>query len=217
METSAEATVEFLLLEKYCMRRRAASPPPEIAVFQGLFPAPRGRRLALQSRTSEAAVQGKRPRDVLEDVAEKITGIADSISISPKIASDGDDDSNDGDEDVIPRLVELLRQSGDQLDKEIKKNPDLARFLTNSFSYNLFATITNSFLQRVAPSRAPITQQAQIAMTFEVTRRLSALDLQPMNRVMGFGAQYLQQNFSSWVHQRGGWERAFQEDDHEVQ
>lgn len=51
-------------------------------------------------------------------------------------------------------------------------------------------------------------QKLKIAWTFEMTSRLSAIDLQPMNRAMGFGAQYVHQHFAPWIQQRGGWVRA---------
>ncbi|KAG9339085.1 hypothetical protein JZ751_024114 [Albula glossodonta] len=150
---------------------------------------------------------------VLDNVADKLTNLADSVKL------ESGDIEPDGPDDVIQRVVELLRESGDRLNEEMKKDETLAKTLRSCFTYSMFESVTSLFLDRVDPSSIPSTktaEQAKIALTFEVTNRLTAVDCHPMNMLMGFGAKYLQDNFSTWVKQRGGWDKAF-EDDEEVQ
>ena len=82
-------------------------------------------------------------------------------------------------------------------------------YLQNSFSYTVFENVASAFVGSVVPTSTreeeASEQKTVIAWTFEMTRRLTALDLQPMNRVMGFGAQYLHQHFAPWIQQHGGW------------
>ncbi|KAJ8262025.1 hypothetical protein GJAV_G00161250 [Gymnothorax javanicus] len=157
--------------------------------------------------------EGTSPSGVVVAVANKLTRIVDSVPLDPE------DIETDTSDDVIQTIVDLLRESGDCLNEEIKKNKSLAQFFNSSFSYSLFEKVTSSFLQKVdpadIPSKAP--EQAKVALTFEVTSRLTAVDCHPMNVIMGFGAKYLQENCSAWVKQHGGWEKAFDsEDDEEV-
>lgn len=41
----------------------------------------------------------------------------------------------------------------------------------------------------------------------QVASRLSAADTLPMNRLLGFGAKYLQTHYSAWAAQQGGYVR----------
>lgn len=45
----------------------------------------------------------------------------------------------------------------------------------------------------------------------QVTSRLSAVDSLPMSRGLGFGAKYLQDHFSSWAKQQGGYVRTYRD------
>ncbi|XP_076126278.1 uncharacterized protein LOC143105995 isoform X2 [Alosa pseudoharengus] len=219
-------STEFKLLQAYCTRRKKKSSKRRSALNESLVTSLRLPHLTSQLKSNQKAVgssgglrrvaQGLAPPDELGSVADKLTQIADNVDLVPDVVV------TDSSDDFIQRLVELLREAGDELDGKLKKNPELVKQLQGSFSYSLFEKVTKTFLDCVVPSWAGSThgtQQAQIAMTFEVTSRLSTLDVQPMNRIMGFGAHFLQQNFSGWVQKYGGWEKAFdgQDDEDEVQ
>lgn len=80
--------------------------------------------------------------------------------------------------------------------------------LQDSLSYGFFKKLARSFIHRLSPEELPTSQsrkQAEIAITFELTSRLNAMDSHPMNRVLGFGATYLQDYFTPWVNQQGGY------------
>ncbi|XP_023824408.1 apoptosis facilitator Bcl-2-like protein 14 [Salvelinus sp. IW2-2015] len=150
-------------------------------------------------------------RDELEKVADRLTQIADGVS-----SSSGDLET-DGEEDAIERLVGLLlRGAGDKLNEEVLKDASLS---SEFFGYSLYERTISTFLSRLGLTSDPSTQgspRAQIALTCEVTSRLSAVDSLPMSRVLGFGAKYLQDHFSSWARQQGGYEEAFVNDEEEV-
>ena len=46
-----------------------------------------------------------------------------------------------------------------------------------------------------------------VSVPLQATSRLSALDTQPMNRMLAYGARYLQTYHSSWAKQQGGYVR----------
>lgn len=145
------------------------------------------------------------------NVADKLSQIVASGSIvADGLEHDGQSDSKD----VVDRLVELLKESGDELNEKIKKDHVLLGHLQNSFTYSVFEKLTTIFIKSVVPEhQQSMRNREQIAWTLEVTSRLKALDLHPMNRVMGFGAKYLKDHFTPWVQQHGGWENAFDNDD----
>lgn len=81
----------------------------------------------------------------------------------------------------------------------------------NSFqdglSYSVFKTITDQFLRGI-DTRGESEVKARgfkAALAIDVAAKLNAIDNHPMNKVLGFGAKYLRENFSPWVQQHGGW------------
>ncbi|XP_060759623.1 apoptosis facilitator Bcl-2-like protein 14 isoform X2 [Neoarius graeffei] len=153
----------------------------------------------------QAAVGSCSDQEEVEQIVNKLTKITDCVHFVP---SDIEADS-DG---VVERIVELLREQGDKLNEEIEKNHHLRKQLQQSLSYSFFTNVAQTFLQRLSPEELPSAQspkEAEIALTFELTSRLNALDCFPMNRVLGFGVKYLQDYFSPWVVQQGGYEKVF--------
>ncbi|XP_026859707.2 apoptosis facilitator Bcl-2-like protein 14 [Electrophorus electricus] len=137
----------------------------------------------------------------LEGVVNKLIKIKDSVHFFPgEIESDGDD--------IIEKIVELLRDHGDKLNEEIEKNLPLMQQLQAILSYSFFENVAMTFMQRLSPAELPHSQSheiTQIALTCEVTRRLNTMDQHPMNRVLGFGAKYLQDYFTPWINSQGGY------------
>lgn len=204
---ASEDSIEFQLLTAYVNKRRPSRRMVRVVAEGHDAPQPAG---ATNKNCLER--MGTSPSDVVVAVANKLTRIVDSVPLEPE------DIETDTSDDVIQTIVDLLRESGDSLNEEIKRNKSLAQFFHSRFSYSLFEKVISSFLQKVdpadIPSKAP--DQAKVALTFEVTSRLTAVDCHPMNVVMGFGTKYLQENCSAWVKQHGGWEKAFDSEDEEV-
>ncbi|XP_053170143.1 apoptosis facilitator Bcl-2-like protein 14 [Scomber japonicus] len=153
-----------------------------------------------------------RQPDKFAEVASRLAEIADEIPFTPpELDTDGPDD------DVEKVIALLLRETGDRLNDSV-----LGQSLTDMelfWNYSFFETLIKTLLRRMGlisdpnspgPQTSPKTQ---IAITCEVASRLSATDTVPMSRMLGFGARYLQQYFSSWTEQQGGLEAAFDSDD----
>ncbi|XP_033931129.1 apoptosis facilitator Bcl-2-like protein 14 [Pseudochaenichthys georgianus] len=150
------------------------------------------------------------------EVASRLTDIADEIPfVPPYIETDAAEDEN------VERIIGLLlRESGDRLDERELKGSGIP---IEPFSdYNFFRMLMQTLLMRMGlrspdpdspgPKASPKTQ---IAVICEATTRLSALHTLPTNRLLGHGARYLQQYYSSWAQQQGGYEEAFHTDDEE--
>ncbi|KAF4101297.1 apoptosis facilitator Bcl-2-like protein 14 [Onychostoma macrolepis] len=186
---------EYQLLETYCQKRRKPSP--------GLV-------------QSACILEAQSGDERFGDVAEKLAQIADNGLCFDEGLEPDSPVAKEANSDVIVRLVDLLKTSGDELNETIHCNQELLGFLQQTFSYDLFKKLTKAFITSSVPEFLQSRKKReQIALAFEVTSRLKALDLHPMNRVMGYGAQYLQENFAPWVKQHGGWEKAFVGDDDE--
>ncbi|KAL3048300.1 hypothetical protein OYC64_006975 [Pagothenia borchgrevinki] len=148
------------------------------------------------------------------EVASRLTDIADEIPfLPPDVETDAAEDEN------VERIIGLLlRESGDRLDERELKGSGISLELFSD--YNFFRRLMQTLLMKMGlrspdpdspgPKASPKTQ---IAVTCEVTTRLSALHSLPTNRLLGHGARYLQQYYSSWAQQQGGYEEAFHSDD----
>ncbi|KAM9071181.1 apoptosis facilitator Bcl-2-like protein 14 [Megaptera novaeangliae] len=116
---------------------------------------------------------------------------------------------SDGEDQIIARIVELLKYSGDQLERELKRDKALMNSFQDGLSYPVFKTITDQFLSGV-DTRGESEVKAQgfkAALAIDVMAKLTGIDNHPMNRVLGFGTKYLKENFSPWIQQHGGWEK----------
>lgn len=119
------------------------------------------------------------------------------------------DSKKDGEDQIINKIVELLKYSGDQLGREIKKDKALMSTFQEGLSYSVFRTITDLFLRDV-DTRGESEVKAQgfkAALAIDAIAKLTAIDNHPMNRMLGFGTKYLREYFSPWVQQNGGWEK----------
>ncbi|XP_021047201.1 apoptosis facilitator Bcl-2-like protein 14 [Mus pahari] len=119
------------------------------------------------------------------------------------------DSKKDGEDQIINKIVELLKFSGDQLGREIKKDKALMSSFQDGLSYSMFRTITDLFLRDV-DTRGESEVKAQgfkAALAIDAIAKLTAIDNHPMNRMLGFGTKYLRECFSPWVQQNGGWEK----------
>ncbi|XP_048191010.1 apoptosis facilitator Bcl-2-like protein 14 [Perognathus longimembris pacificus] len=120
-----------------------------------------------------------------------------------------EEDERDGEDPLIGRIVALLKASGDQLERELKKDKALLNGLRQALSYPVFKTITDRFLSTVdtrGESEGKV-RGFKAALAIDAMAKLTAVDNHPMNRVLGFGAKYLKDHFSPWVQQHGGWEK----------
>ncbi|XP_041832867.1 apoptosis facilitator Bcl-2-like protein 14 [Melanotaenia boesemani] len=156
----------------------------------------------------------------LDDVANRLTKIADEIPLSPSELCT--DSVQDKDEDKVEKIIGLLlREKGDKLDKMLREAKIGADLFLN---YSFFEKVINTFLTTTGfrssnPSGLgpQASQKTQIAMTCEITSRLSAVDMLPMSRMLHHGARYLQVYYSGWAQQQGGYEAAIESDDEEVE
>ncbi|XP_048862696.1 apoptosis facilitator Bcl-2-like protein 14 isoform X2 [Brienomyrus brachyistius] len=220
-----EHTMEYKILKAYMKRRRPKGTTLEIAdhdMQKVSCKRVKKRKIlkffcCVHPQTEELNPRPKKDRRVIQfrclngddgavEVADQLMKIADSVPISS--IEKGDIEADGPEEDVIQEIVELLKESGDKLNEEVK-NKNLAQRMQDIFDYDFFKKVTDTFLQHMGSYGNPTAKKAEIALAVEVTSRMTAMGNHPMNRVLGFGVKYLQENHSAWIQQHGGWDNAF--------
>ncbi|KAL7827938.1 hypothetical protein AOLI_G00310900 [Acnodon oligacanthus] len=215
----SEDSIEYKLLQGYTQRKSPKTPVPsdkqkkKRSKFQKFLrciqPAKEGDGPTIENKGRQLASDTLGPEQEVDDIVNRLTEIADSVHLlSSEIESDSSDD--------IERIVEILREQGDKLNEQIEKNHVLMEILQRKLTYNYFKNITTDYLIRLSPEELPPKREpekAQIALVCEITRRLKIMDRHPMNRVLGFGAKYLQEFYSQWANAQGGYGKVFSTDD----
>ncbi|XP_073477611.1 apoptosis facilitator Bcl-2-like protein 14 [Aquarana catesbeiana] len=120
------------------------------------------------------------------------------------IQQDGEDE-----DEIIANIVQILRATGDRLNDEITEERTLMEKIKGLWSYSFYKKVTDCFLSEVVPTSdgEEEEQTSKIAMCLHATTALTTLENQPMNKILGFGTRYLQDNYSPWIQSRGGWEK----------
>ncbi|KAG9259370.1 apoptosis facilitator Bcl-2-like protein 14 [Astyanax mexicanus] len=218
MEANVSLESQFIfehqLLKEYCGRRKPWGKPRGKPRVAPMCAAPQQEVMRKRKSSNERCLLETDSSDDTHDVRGVADNLVQIVDSTPLVQ---DQIVSQSGVDVIQRLVELLKESGDELNEKIQKDRVLLGYLQSSFSYTVFEQLASAFIGSPMPSQSQNQnadeQKKQIAWTFEMTSRLTALDLQPMNRAMGFGAQYLHQNFAQWIQQNGGWEKVFKRDE----
>ncbi|NXK11377.1 B2L14 protein, partial [Herpetotheres cachinnans] len=229
-------------LPGYCIpflcSRAKQKKPPEQTLHQGCsahFSISEAQSESLQARNSQhqtseiadvnhiadklAKLVTSRSQESHSDVSFRIMYHALSQEQDNSNPTDGGEGKEHGEENIIQRIVSLLRQSGDQLEEMIKKDKVFHEHFKDMLSYTFFKRITDLFLEDVsAGSTSEPESQIQcmkVAFIMEVATRLTAVDNHPMNLVLGFGSKYLREHFKPWIQDQGGWEKALTSVDQE--
>ncbi|XP_067907350.1 apoptosis facilitator Bcl-2-like protein 14 [Heterodontus francisci] len=127
-------------------------------------------------------------------------------------------DAGEDDQKAIDRIVAFLTAKGDSIDEEIKKDPQFTRLFGEKPSLSFFNKVMDSVLEVVLPAEmnSEVGSETErklkkFAFVVHATTRFATVDNHPMARIMGFGTKYLQENFTTWVNQKGGWEKIIEE------
>ncbi|XP_077123279.1 apoptosis facilitator Bcl-2-like protein 14 [Ranitomeya variabilis] len=118
----------------------------------------------------------------------------------------------DGEENLIEDIVAFLRAEGDKINAEIIQEQNLLQRLRNFWSYDFFQRLTETYVGQMVPASEAedVPQSSKIALCVHATTKITAIGSHPMNKMFGFGARYLKENYSQWIKDHGGWERAME-------
>ncbi|KAM6436665.1 apoptosis facilitator Bcl-2-like protein 14 isoform 1-T4 [Liasis olivaceus] len=154
------------------------------------------------------------------EVEDRTLSLEEDGGWASKPFSQGGVDGIDNEEKIIDVIVALLRKSGDELQEKIQNDKTFCQRVWDMMaSYTFFRRVTDRFLEE-PPIDSTVNSEDQVksikvALIMEATTKLLVMDNHPMNLVLGFGAKYLQENFSPWIQSQGGWGKALRLPDQE--
>ncbi|XP_056133293.1 apoptosis facilitator Bcl-2-like protein 14 isoform X2 [Lampris incognitus] len=231
---SVEDTVEFRLMMAYAQRRHRPDAPLRVPhkeekerkekkrkswrrIFTCVTPQTGDKEEVGQDRSScedtdDLRVMNRRAEgeENLGEVTGRLMKIADKVFTPPDIEADGEED----DAEKLAGL--LLREIGDELNEAVLKDANLIRKLLGD--YGFFKSLMSAIFRKTGFKAFDLTEpqgspKAEIALTCEVASRLSVVNTHPMNRLLGYGARYLQEHYSQWATQHGGYDTALESED----
>uniref|UniRef100_A0A4W3HYF4 Apoptosis facilitator Bcl-2-like protein 14 n=1 Tax=Callorhinchus milii TaxID=7868 RepID=A0A4W3HYF4_CALMI len=149
--------------------------------------------------------------EVLQEIIDsKLTGFKFRLLRSTSLEVDSEDEE----QRAVDQIVKILTTSGDNLNEEMKNDPQFSKIFGKIPSISLFKKVMDCVIQVALPeetsSEAASKENGklnQIAFVMHATTKFAALGNHPMARVMGFGAKYLQENYCTWITEQGGWVR----------
>ncbi|KAG9269937.1 serine/arginine repetitive matrix protein 1-like [Astyanax mexicanus] len=159
----------------------------------------------------------------LEKVSEELERMVKEVK-SPGGGSDGDFSAAAGAsehpstaEEVVERMISLLKQHGDAIDEKIKRNSGVHAFLQR-LSYSSFQQLADRYLSQIPPPPHRVTNTThtstcttntsttsssssapeliQLAFTLDFTASIARLSNQSLTRITGYGNRYLQDRFT---------------------
>ncbi|XP_043938012.1 bcl-2-like protein 12 [Protopterus annectens] len=117
-------------------------------------------------------------------------------------------------ENLIQRLVDILNQQAECVNKKLDEDVDLKRSLSR-MSYHSFSRLADVFTSQVETSLesqgSTTPELAKIALTMELTRKVAGINSHAVQTLMGYSMQYMDM-FVPWLQQNGGWENVVQGD-----
>ncbi|MEQ2158526.1 hypothetical protein GOODEAATRI_013266 [Goodea atripinnis] len=137
-------------------------------------------------------IHSVKDEDGMGAVAYRVIGIVNEIQLTSQL-----------EQDCVSQSTSILNT-----DAETPLTSEKDLFL----DYNFFTRLLNTFLVRIgfrSPDPDALGPQAanktQIAATCEITSRLCSVEALPGNLLLQHGARYLQEYYSSWAQQQGGY------------
>ncbi|XP_038235601.1 protein BNIP5-like [Dermochelys coriacea] len=102
----------------------------------------------------------------------------------------------ESEETIIRKIVALLKNTGDHLDKKIKEDTNLTTFFKD-ISYSSFKHLADVYVNKEVKAQVPemSTEEIQFAFAVHLTAKVAGICNHAVNRIMGFGNKYLQDTF----------------------
>ncbi|KAJ7998740.1 hypothetical protein DPEC_G00208010 [Dallia pectoralis] len=130
-----------------------------------------------------------------EEVSEELEKIVHEVTEKPTPISQ---------EEVIKRIIFLVKDHGDAMDTKLKENAGLSSFF-QKLSYNTFMQLADTYVENQTPvvpthqrqrcaDNAP--ELVKLAFSMDFTAKLACLSRQSTNHILGLGHLYLEDRFT---------------------
>lgn len=101
---------------------------------------------------------------------------------------------------LIQKIVGILKVEGDHVNKKINEDETLHKFF-QEISYNSFKNLADAYVEHEV--KAKVTEVSpevkKFAFTLDFTAKVAGICSHTLNRIMGFGHQYVQDTFSEFL------------------
>ncbi|XP_056399943.1 bcl-2-like protein 12 isoform X2 [Hyla sarda] len=119
-------------------------------------------------------------------------------------------------DEIIRKLVALLQEQAEDINKKISKDPFLRNSLSR-LSYGSFFRLAEVFTSNVEVEKSEAgssvsPELTKIALTMELTRKVAGINSHAIHTLMGYSLQYMDM-FVPWLQQQGGWEKIVSHED----
>ncbi|XP_038863278.1 uncharacterized protein LOC120058562 [Salvelinus namaycush] len=184
----------------------------------------RSMRRLPQRKTKSDSLRGSVRRSSTRNRANttEITGVESVVSVvltdsyyekvseelEKIVSEEKETDTASTDEDVIKRIIVLMKQQGDVIDNKLKENPSLSAFF-QKLSYSTFQQLADTYVETETPTgqsrQTPHTvgpgpvnapELVKLAFTLDFTARVACLSRQSTGHIMGLGNRYLEDRFT---------------------
>ncbi|XP_067387633.1 protein BNIP5 [Emydura macquarii macquarii] len=109
----------------------------------------------------------------------------------------------ESEEAIIRKIVALLKSTGDHLDEKIKEDTSLITFFKD-ISYSSFKHLADVYVNKEATAQEPELnpEELQFAFAVHLTAKVAGICNHAVNRIMGFGNQYLLDTFQQFSYSK---------------
>ncbi|OCT94326.1 hypothetical protein XELAEV_18011994mg [Xenopus laevis] len=155
--------------------------------------------------------------DKVTDEIEQIVKESDNLAAHSRKESFGGELTSEQAEDpevLIKKIVSILRKEGDELNKKVKDDPTLSSFF-REISYNSFKHLADVYVDKEVKNKVSdvMPEDIKFAYSIDFTAKVACISSHPVNRIMGFGHQYLQDTFPCPSYNRKAWSNNVDQDD----
>ncbi|KAK3556964.1 hypothetical protein QTP70_022308 [Hemibagrus guttatus] len=131
--------------------------------------------------------------EVKNSPTEENKTFADSIQPTDAVAS------SRSQEEIIQRIIDLIKQEGDVINDKLKKNTIISSYF-NTITYGSFQQLADQYVnsevhQQTTQQPVVAPELVKFAFTLDFTARVANLSRHAPGHILGFGNQYLKERF----------------------
>ncbi|XP_078500268.1 uncharacterized protein LOC144755336 [Lissotriton helveticus] len=125
-----------------------------------------------------------------------------------RLASSHEDLEYEEKELLIRKIASMLQKKGDEWDKKIKEDPTLNTFFKD-MSYSSFKQLADIYVDKEVKKKKvdQTPEEVKFAFTVHLTAKVAGVCPHPINRIMGFGNQYLEDSCAQLSYRRKCWDK----------
>ncbi|KAF5909310.1 potassium voltage-gated channel subfamily A member 10-like isoform X1, partial [Clarias magur] len=156
-----------------------------------------------------AIVEVEATSSYYEKMSEELEKIVNEVKNSPleenKTFTDSvrpadPDASSRSQEEVIKRIIELIKQEGDVINDKLRENTIVSSYF-NTITYGSFKQLADQYVNSEVPqhtTQPPVVapELVKFAFTLDFTARVAGLSRHAPGHILGFGNQYLKDRFT---------------------